>query len=287
MTSSKMWVFALFVIAMGVLGFLGFSEPPAPVFTVDQNLCIPTQQGELAIGLPDAAHELRIFFAPTCAHCVEYHREVMPILVERFITRGVVRIIPLLFARHAVDMYLMKIFLCRGDYQMYPAFLVWLVQLDQWVPIFTEMDANQQKANLKYLLQQACKHTKINEMEIINALKINTEMPEYRHYVAMYALLNGYRLEEIVMALDNDKLEKQILSMKLKAVDDEGKLVQLIPAAYWDGKYVEGVPGADEIDKLIMKSHEESNKKATEEAEVKSEEFSLPTQPLQEVKEKE
>lgn len=282
MSSSKKWVVGVLGFVVAALSFLTFFEPPKPVIAIDPNLYLPTQDGELAVGYPDASHELRIYFAPTCAHCAEYHRDVMPILVERFITRGVVRIVPLLFVRHAVDMYLTKIFMCRGHNNMYPAFLMWLSQLDDWVPIFIELDMGRKIANLKKLLNKASEKTKVPEIEIINALKINVEDPDYRHYVAMYALLNGYRLEEIVMSLDNDKLEKEILSMKLKAVDNESKQVQLIPAAYWDGQYIEGVPGAEEIDALLLKSHKKSKKKKKVDSEAKQDTLK-PDQPIQKV----
>lgn len=277
MMGSKKWIIAVLGLALCVAGVVAFFDPPKSVLSVDPNLYLPTQDGELAIGYPDASHELRMYFAPTCAHCVEYHRDIMPVLTDRFIARGVVRIIPLLFVRHAVDMYLTKIFLCRGPYHMYPSFLIWLSQLDDWVPIFIETDTERKKANLKKLMQDASEKTKISEVEIINALRINTEDPDYRQYVAMYALLNGYKLEEIVMALDNDQLEKSILAMKMKAVDQKGNQVQLIPAAYWDGKFIEGVPGVEEIDEFILKSHKAENKKKTKEQGLK------PDQPIQKI----
>lgn len=143
---------------------------------------------------------------------------------------------------------------------MYPAFLVWLAQMDTWLPIFSETDLEKKKTNLKKILGDVVSKNKMHEVEVINALKIDLENPEYRHYVALYALLNGYKVEEIIMALDNDELERRILSMKLKAVDNNGKLVQLIPAAYWDGQYIEGVPGAEQIDWLILQHHDKAHK---------------------------
>ena len=250
--------------------------------SVDPNLYIPAQQGMVSIGFPDAPHELRIFFSPTCSHCVEYHRYVMPNIIKRYVERGVIRLTPLLFVRHAVDMYLTKIFLCRGLDQMYPSFLVWFEQMEDWVPIFLEGNNKKKQSNMQTLMERASQQSKLSSEEIINALKINMEDPDYRHYVALYALINGYKVEEIIMALDDDKLERTILSMKEKAVDNDGNIVTHIPATYWNNKYIEGIPDVEAIDKLIYESHANGASTVVQEKKVEKEQsaYKKPDEPL-------
>ena len=88
---------------------------------------------EGVLGRPDAPLTIIEYFSLTCPHCANFHRDTLPVLKERYIDTGKVRMLLRDFPLDRYALFAAVIAHCAGN-DRYPAFVdVFLQTQQQWL----------------------------------------------------------------------------------------------------------------------------------------------------------
>ncbi|QCI69200.1 DsbA family protein [Phreatobacter stygius] len=83
-----------------------FAQSPDPAMTaVDvAQLMVPGPLGDCILGAPDAAVTMVEYASATCPHCAHFHITTLPVLKEKFIDRGHMRLVFREFPLNQLDL---------------------------------------------------------------------------------------------------------------------------------------------------------------------------------------
>jgi protein-disulfide isomerase len=263
----KKFLFSLFIF----LGSLAFEESranntdaPTQVQTYQESIVANAKNKEeghyknglpkIVIGTEDAPYSVVMFFAPTCSHCAHYEADHFPGVYKEFIERNIVKFYPRAIPINASDLTVIKLLWARGGGEFFKHMILFLTNQAVWLAPILEKDKVKKVEAIEGMLGKI--PAPLKREEIINALEIKATEPQDVDFIKLFALLNGFSIEEIVITLNDKKLEEKIIATRLEAVDEKGKQVGFVPAFLVNGELQQNMATVENLKAIIAKNHE-------------------------------
>jgi protein-disulfide isomerase len=161
-----MWDRRSFVLAAGV------TLATLPAVTAHAG-SVEVREGVL--GDPDAPVTIIEYFSLTCPHCAAFHKETLPVLKERYIDTGKVKLVLRDFPLDRYALFAAVIAHCAGP-ERYPAFVdVFLGTQQQWARADDPVAALKQIAQLGGLAPEQADACLADETMVDAVLKMRLE----------------------------------------------------------------------------------------------------------------
>ncbi|MBP9752925.1 MAG: thioredoxin domain-containing protein [Proteobacteria bacterium] len=186
--------------------------------------------------LKNAKLKITIYSAPTCTHCAEYHKKDLPAVFELVKNKPVVIVMRTFIANLPWDLAAAKITWVYGKEKQHEIMEAFLKNQDKWlIPSAFNKHNDAEKKKYADLVQKT-----LNEV----SLKVNISVDEIKKKLSINdddvcALLKLFAISDLNINIDllekvlkDDKLQRDLLLMTLKAKDDQGKLLTFTPAIY-------------------------------------------------------
>ena len=213
---------------------------------------------EIVLGNPDAKDTVVMYFAPTCSHCAEYEKNIIPTLDKEFIQTGKIRFIMRILPFHSLDFAVGKIALFHGQEQFSKTIKLFLENQEKWLaPSFEEGQQKEKllQARIKDLSQKLNIDPKILE----TSLKITHD--DELAFIKLFCLENGWSAKDILKALKaNPEIEKSLASSHLKALKKDGEMVDYVPAFYINDALQDDWVKPQTLKEDLEATHEENDK---------------------------
>lgn len=230
---------------------------------------------EIVLGNLNAKDTVIMYFAPTCHHCAEYEKNILPTIDKEFIQTGKIKFIMRILPFHALDFAVGKIALFKGKNQFQKTVQLFLENQDKWLTPIYEDEQHKEKL-LKAKLEELSKKLSMETKAIESALNITHD--DELAFVKLFCLENGWPIKDILAALkSNPELEKSFASSHLKATKEDGEMVDYVPAFYINDELQEDWVKPETLKEDLEDGLEQSGK-PTPATETKPED--QPSQPL-------
>ena len=185
---------------------------------------------EIILGNQDARDTVIMYFAPTCSHCAEYEKNILPTIDKEFIQTGKIKFVMRILPFHSLDFAIGKIALFHGKEQFRNTITLFLENQEKWlVPGFEE--EHQKEKIVSEKIQELSRKLKMDAKSIEVSLNITPE--DELAFIKLFCLENGWPIKDIMNALKaNPTIEKSLASSHLKAIKKNGEMVDYVPAFY-------------------------------------------------------
>lgn len=185
---------------------------------------------EIVLGNLNAKDTVIMYFAPTCHHCAEYEKTVLPSIEKEFIETGKIKFIMRILPFQSLDFAVGKISLFKGKDQFQKTVQLFLQNQEKWLPPIYEEEQQKEKL-LKVKLDELSKKLNIEAKTIESSLSIIHE--DELAFVKLFCLENGWSIKDILDALKpNPELEKSLASSHLKAIKTNGEMIDYVPVFF-------------------------------------------------------
>lgn len=226
---------------------------------------------EIVLGNLNAKDTVIMYFAPTCHHCAEYEKTVLPSIEKDFIQTGKIKFIMRILPFQPLDFAVGKIALFKGKDQFQKTVQFFLQNQEQWLsPIYEE--EQQKEKLLKAKLGELAKKLNMEAKTIESSLNITHD--DELAFVKLFCLENGWPIKDILNALkSNPELEKSLASSHLKAVKPNGEMIDYVPVFFVNDELQEDWVKPDTL-KEDLKDDAELNDTPNQATEVKPQDLS-------------
>lgn len=185
---------------------------------------------EIVLGNSDAKETVIMYFAPTCHHCADYEKNILPEIDKEFIQTGKVKFIMRILPFYPLDFAVGKIALFHGKDKFQEIVKLFLENQDKWLAPTFEDEQHKEKL-LKEKIAEAAQKLNIDEKKIETDLKITHE-DEFA-FVKLFCIENGWTVKDILSALKSTpEIEKSLASSHLLALKKNGEMLDYVPAFY-------------------------------------------------------
>jgi hypothetical protein len=185
---------------------------------------------EIVLGNQNAKDTVTMYFAPTCHHCSEYEKNILPIIDKEFIQTGKIKFIMRILPFHSLDFSVGKIALFYGKDKFQEILKLFLENQDKWLaPVFEE--EHHKEKLLKERIAEVSQKLNMDAKMMEASLGITHD--DTLAFVKLFCLENGWSIKDILSALKpNPELEKSLASSHLIALKKDGEMLDYVPAFY-------------------------------------------------------
>ena len=206
---------------------------------------------EIAMGEEKAPIHITMYFSPTCHHCAEYERKILPQIHEEFITTGKVRFIMRLLPFHRLDYTVAKLVWSRGYENVIKLTQLFLSHQTDWLDPVLEEEPKKREKFLQNAFKETVESLNIPIDVLQDKLRIQDNMEDA--FVLLFALRKGFTLKEIENALqENPDLENGLTAAHVQATESFGKSLDYVPAFLVNGKAAKDWPKSESLRKLLQ-----------------------------------
>jgi|GEM_PF-3211225 Thioredoxin len=185
---------------------------------------------EIVLGNQSAKDTVIMYFAPTCHHCSEYEKTILPNIDKEFIQSGKIKFVMRILPFHSLDFSVGKMALFYGKDRFQEIIKLFLENQDKWLaPVFEE--EQEKEKLLKEKITEISQKLNMDAKKIEDSLSITHE--DESAFVKLFCLENGWSIKDILSSLKpNPELEKSLASSHLIALKKDGEMLDYVPAFY-------------------------------------------------------
>ncbi len=204
------------------------------------------------INQDNAPYTITGYFSPTCGHCGHFFKAELPVVRTKYINPGKIRFGIRPYCHHPIDFTVTQLAWSRGPERFMEAFSLFMANQDIWFELLMIPVAEKEKRKevINKMLEKL--PATVDRKKALVKLNINEENPTSS--VLLFALANGFSVEEIDAATNSEKAEEvanQLIVAVLSAKDDEGKGITAIPTFYINDIYQDNPLTLDDFESLI------------------------------------
>ena len=186
-----------------------------------------------AINQDNAPYTITGYFSPTCGHCGHFFKAELPVIRAKYINPGKIRFGIRPYCHHPIDFIVTQLAWNRGPDRFMDAFSLFMENQDSWFEFLMIPAAEKEKRKeaINKMIEKL--PATIDRNKALVKFNINEENPTSS--VLLFALANGFSVEEIDAATDSEKAEEvanRLIVAVIEAKDNEGKGITGIPTFY-------------------------------------------------------
>lgn len=185
------------------------------------------------INQANAPYTITGYFSPTCGHCGHFFKTELPVIRTKYINPGKMRFGIRPFCHHPIDFVVTQLAWNRGADRFMDAFSLFMENQDVWFEFLMIPAAEKEKRKeaINKMIEKL--PATVDRNKALVKFNINEENP--KSSVLLFALANGFSLEEIDAAInseESEKIENRLIVAVIEAKDNEGKSITAIPTFY-------------------------------------------------------
>lgn len=200
----------------------------------------------------NAPYTITGYFSPTCGHCGHFFKAELPVIRTKYINPGKIRFGIRPYCHHPIDFIVTQLAWNRGPDRFMDAFSLFMENQATWfeflmIPV-TEKEKRKEAINK--MIEKL--PTTVDRNKALVKFNINEENPTSS--VLLFALANGFSVEEIDAATNSEKAEEvanRLIVAVIEAKDNEGKGITGIPTFYINEIYQANPLTLDDFESLI------------------------------------
>jgi hypothetical protein len=233
MKREKMRFLTLLCILIGFSSLLGFTVKASE--GSGSTITPLSRRYDISFGAPGAPVEITMYFSPTCHACSRYEQTILPEIQARFIETGKVYFVMRLLPFHRLDFAVARLIWYQGPSHAYELAQLFLSHQEDWLDPLTQ-DKKARVKLLKAKIKEVAEKLGMSPKELKKKLEI--EEDDQDAFLKLFALQNGFTVEQILHALqDNTVLEEALTANHIQAGESRGgKGVDFAPAFVMSGK---------------------------------------------------
>lgn len=209
---------------------------------------------EIILGDSNAPLTIIMYFSPTCSHCADYETRILPVIQEKYITKGKVRLIVRILPFYEIDFLAARLIWCRGIKFAFENIKLLLTGQKEWLTPATFKSKKRQN-HYKKLISDAAEKSNISpeNLEKILDLQVNKE----DSFLKLFALINGFDIQEVrSISFPNLEVDQSSAFNHISAAKIYGKNLSSVPSFVLNGKPKEGWVEPKDIEELISETSE-------------------------------
>ncbi|MCX7338682.1 MAG: thioredoxin domain-containing protein [Alphaproteobacteria bacterium] len=221
----------------------------------------------------DIKPTVEVCFSPTCGHCADYIKTMLPKIEEEFIKTGKIKVILRLFPFNNWDFVVGKLSLIpnpNGEgYALSPERIhLFLYNQEKWMPTRTEQGSDKKgdgdtpgQRELDLKIKETADRLGVPADDLKKDLCIEGGDPFVS--LKLFCFEHKIPLDEILSAVkENPVLENALTSVFLQTLDEKGNPIQFAPAFFIDGKLQPDSVNIAEIKAFLKTLHKTTPAKA-------------------------
>ncbi len=200
----------------------------------------------------NAPYTITGYFSPTCGHCGHFFKTELPVVRTKYINPGKIRFGFIPYCHHPIDFIVTQLAWSRGPERFMETFSLFMANQDVWFELLMVPMAEKEKRKEVINKMLGKLPATVDRNKALVKFNINEENPESS--VFLFALANGFSIEEIEAATNLKKAEEvsnRLIVAVLSAKDDEGKGIMAIPTFYINDHYQNNPLTLDDFESLI------------------------------------
>lgn len=200
----------------------------------------------------NAPYTITGYFSPTCGHCGHFFKTELPVIQTKYINPGKIKFGIRPYCHHPIDFIVTQLAWSRGADHFLEAFSLFMVNQDVWFEFLVTpaKEIEKRKEIINKMIEKL--PATIDRSKILVKFNINEENPNSS--IILFALANGFSIEEVDTALHSEKaddLANRLIVALLAAKDDEGKGITAIPTFYVNDKYQKEPLTLDDFESIV------------------------------------
>ncbi|MDP3371336.1 MAG: thioredoxin domain-containing protein [Candidatus Paracaedibacteraceae bacterium] len=186
----------------------------------------------------NAQYTITAYFSPTCGHCGIFFNTTLSDIQIKYINTGKIKFGFRPYCHHVIDFVVSQLSASKGPEHFQTLFSLFMKNQPNWFEYLMIPDKEEKKKKEAIEKMIAALPSTIDTKKALITLNINEQNPSSS--VLLFALKNGFTVEEIDTAINSQKAQEltdRLIVGTLAAKTDKGESVPGIPSFYINDQY--------------------------------------------------